>query len=689
MKRILIIGLGKTVGGVEVSFHNYYQHLSLRKYKFDFVTTDETIAFADEYKKAGSEIYSLPDFRRRPISYRRKLAKVLQGGNYDIVHIHMLSSANIIPVQIAKKLQIPRIVVHSHSTSASSIPKKVLAYINRPFLKDERLVKLTCSEAAGQWLFGKKSERIVIKNAIDQDAFRFNPKHRQEIREKYNLKDSDFVVGHVGRFSKEKNQAFLVELMKTLPPEYDNIKLLLVGDGKIRKQLETEADERVVFAGNTSEVNKFYSAFDLFVLPSHFEGAPIAALEAQANGLDCIFSDKVPHSTSLNEHNRFISLENPDAWNLEIVRRYGKKDNRENNRSDFEQSGFNIDDESQKLAKIYDKPLKNHEKIDFVITWLDDQDPIWRKDKAKHSGEDIEDDRDCRYRDWDTLKYWFRAVEKYAPWVNKVYFVTYGHLPKWLNTDHPKLKIVKHEDFIPEEYLPTFNSVPIEMNLHRIKSLSENFVFFNDDFFLFNPTKPTDFFKNNLPKDSASLYANIPSGDVADGIFNSDVAVINRHFDAKSVIRKHPLKWYNLKNRKYLYNTLILRRKKFTGIRFEHLPNSFKKSTFRKLWKAEPDAMAQTSAHKFRTSSDINQWALKYWQICEGNFAPRDVNWGKYYEYGQGDDALKKLFKNKRYKVVCLNDSAKLEDFEHAKKLTKRLFEEKFPEKSTFERREK
>lgn len=689
MKRILVIGLGETVGGMEVAFHSYYQYLDLRKYKFDFVTTDRTIAFADEYKEAGAKIYSLSDFRRHPIRYRRELIEILRNNNYDIAHIHMLSSANIIPVQVTKKLKVPKIVVHSHSTSASSMPRKILACINRPQLKDERLVKLTCSEEAGRWLFGKKNEYTIIKNAVDQDTFRYNLKYRQEIRKKYNIKDNDFVIGHVGRFSKEKNQAFLIKLMSLLPAEYNNIKLLLVGDGKIREQLEAGADKRVIFAGNTLEVNKFYSAFDLFVVPSHFEGASIAALEAQASGLDCIFSDKVPGLVSLNERNRFISLENPNAWNLEIMRHYEEKNDCKSDRSKSGRADSSVENESQKLAKIYDEPIENHEKIDFVITWLDDRDPVWRKEKAKYSGETIEDDRDCRYRDWDTLKYWFRAVEKYAPWVNKVFFVTYGHLPKWLNTDHPKLEIINHKDFIPKEYLPTFNSIPIEMNLHRIKNLSENFVFFNDDFFLFNPTKPTDFFKNNLPKDSASLYINIPSGDVADGIFSSDMAIVNRHFTPKTVIRKNPRKWYNIKNRKYLYNTLTLRRSKFAGIRFEHLPNSFKKSTFEKLWEAEPEVMMQTSAHKFRASSDVNQWALKFWQICEGKFIPRDVNWGKYYEYGQGDSALKKLFKSKKYKAICLNDSAKLEDFDRAKKLTKRLFEKKLPDKSAFEREEK
>ena len=120
-------------------------------------------------------------------------------------------------------------------------------------------------------------------------------------------------------------------------------------------------------------------------------------------------------------------------------------------------------------------------KIDFVMIWVDGGDIEWRKEKNKYAGlPDDEINGEIRFRDWDNLKYWFRGVEKFAPWVNNVYFVTCGHYPKWLNLDCPKLKFVKHEDYIPKEYLPTFSANPIEINLHRIEGLSEKFVYFND-----------------------------------------------------------------------------------------------------------------------------------------------------------------------------------------------------------------
>ena len=122
------------------------------------------------------------------------------------------------------------------------------------------------------------------------------------------------------------------------------------------------------------------------------------------------------------------------------------------------------------------------EKIDFVVLWVDGNDPDFIREKNKYTSNSLQVDNDGdnlhRYRDYGTFNYWFRMVEKHAPWVNNIYLITNGQKPEWLNLNHPKLKWVRHSDFMPEEYLPTFNSAAIELNLHRIEGLSENFVFF-------------------------------------------------------------------------------------------------------------------------------------------------------------------------------------------------------------------
>ena len=171
--------------------------------------------------------------------------------------------------------------------------------------------------------------------------------------------------------------------------------------------------------------------------------------------------------------------------------------------------------------------------IDFVVLWVDGNDPEWQKEKAKYQGKSLNDSNSSnRYRDWGLMPYWFRAVEKFAPWVRKIHFVTCGHLPDFLNTASPKLNIVKHSDFIPEEYLPTFSSHAIEMNIHRIPGLSEHFVYFNDDTFLLRPLSETAFFKDGLPCTSAVERPIELKGNF--GVWQhaavNDLSVVNSHF---------------------------------------------------------------------------------------------------------------------------------------------------------------
>ena len=170
-------------------------------------------------------------------------------------------------------------------------------------------------------------------------------------------------------------------------------------------------------------------------------------------------------------------------------------------------------------------------KIDFVIMWVDGNDLKWRKEKNKFLAKDDEVNNEVRFRDWELLKYWFRGIEKYTPWVNKVYFVTWGHIPDWLNIENDKLVIVNHKDFIPKKYLPTFNSHTIELNLHRIKELSEHFVLFNDDTFITNYMSEEDFFKHELPCESAIVNPIISIGnDHFSNVSTNNLQIINNHF---------------------------------------------------------------------------------------------------------------------------------------------------------------
>lgn len=309
--------------------------------------------------------------------------------------------------------------------------------------------------------------------------------------------------------------------------------------------------------------------------------------------------------------------------------------------------------------------MNNCEKIDFVITWVDGSDIEWCNQKNKY--ESIGDSSINRFRDWGLLKYWFRGVEKFAPWVNKVHFVTWGHIPNWLNIHHPKINIVKHSDFIPEKYLPTFNSNAIELNLHRIQGLSENFVYFNDDVFLLKETRKQDFFIDNKPCDSAILTALQPTEKLIDNIIFNNIVLINKNFDKKITKKFFSIKYgfYNIKSLCLLFFN------KYSSFNNFHCHLNLKKSTMISLWNEYYEVLDSTSMSKFRTKNDVNIWLARYWQIVKGDFVASSVNDG-YYEI---DDInlLKEILKQKKL-VVCLNDVLEYSDIDILKnKLIKHL----------------
>ncbi|MBO4862847.1 MAG: Stealth CR1 domain-containing protein [Eubacterium sp.] len=329
-----------------------------------------------------------------------------------------------------------------------------------------------------------------------------------------------------------------------------------------------------------------------------------------------------------------------------------------------------------------------NEKIDFVITWVDGDDGKWRELRDKFQS-DVNDTNEIRYRDWGTLKYWFRGIEKYAPWVNDIYFVTWGHLPDWLNTDHPKIKIVKHEDFIPEEYLPTFSSHTIELNLHRIKGLSDKFVYFNDDTFLINSVRVEDFFVKGLPCDIATLYPNIvsTSDDMFDHIQLNVSELFSRNFDIKKVIRDNRGSWYTLRYGKNVLKTMMLSPfPQFPGIVLTHQPISYLKKTFQEVWERENDSLNKTCLNKFRTINDVNQYVFRYWQIGKGDFHPYNIlKRGEYVSLEAADLDYNMLLSIKK-PVLCINDTSDQIDFISEKKKLTDAFQQRFPEKSSFEK---
>lgn len=332
--------------------------------------------------------------------------------------------------------------------------------------------------------------------------------------------------------------------------------------------------------------------------------------------------------------------------------------------------------------------MKNFD-IDIIIPWVDGNDPEWQQVFAKYSGKtDAKDDNSiCKYRDWDNLQYLFRGIEKFAPWVRTVHFVTCGQKPKWLNISAPKLHFVSHKDFIPCEWLPTFSVRPIELNIHRIEGLAERFIYFNDDFFLLRPVGIDRFFRNELPCDIASFEAIQPETPREHVILNN-VSVINKHFNKKEVLHDYRWKWFRCDNLSALYRNLALTPWTFfTGFKSTHLPQPFLKSTYQKVWESEEKLLKETSSHRFRDITDVNQSLFRYWQMVSGNFSPKNVIKDTRIALINDKNAsnVAETIANQAVDILVMNDSNNISKFENTKKSINKAFQAILPEKSSFE----
>lgn len=331
------------------------------------------------------------------------------------------------------------------------------------------------------------------------------------------------------------------------------------------------------------------------------------------------------------------------------------------------------------------------EKIDFVIMWVDGSDPAWLEEKNKYLEKKIDTSNAInRYRDMGLLKYWFRGVEKFTPWVNKVHFVTWGHIPSWLNTNNPKLNIVKHEDFIPKKYLPVFNSDAIEIHLHRINGLADKFVYFNDDMFLLKPTDYSYFFENDLPCDfwrDNIPYCDKDTDPLFEHILLNDKMLICRHFNKREVIKKNFSKCFNLKYGKRNIRFLLLYKWPYmAGFDNFHMSAPFLKSTFEDVWEKNHNELETTAQNRFRAVSDINQYVFQLWQIYTGKFTPKSIKKvGRFLNLSDNNKELFDCIDNQKVNEICVNDSDLSIDYEKAvKDLTEHL-NKILPDKSSFE----
>jgi len=327
--------------------------------------------------------------------------------------------------------------------------------------------------------------------------------------------------------------------------------------------------------------------------------------------------------------------------------------------------------------------------IDFVVTWVDMNDPKWQRDFSAHSGR-IDNRKnevtEARFRDHGMLKFWFRGVEKFAPWVRKVHFVTSRQKPEWLNAGHPKLQLVNHEDYIPNQFLPCYNSNVLEIYMHRIPGLSEHFVYFNDDFFIIDKVTENRFFTGGLPNDIAAFRFNL-GFSLWNKCLKNNIDIINRRFDKKEVMERDHDKWFNKKYGKKSRLTNLLRPyHKFITLRTPHNAQPYTKTTFEEIWEYAGKEMTGMSVHRFRSPQDYTLELFRTWQICRSNFVPYNTydNTKMFPLVFKSRQAIKAI-QEQSYILVCINDSEYITNYNQTMQDIRSAFESILPEKSSFE----
>lgn len=354
-------------GGVESMIMNLYRNIDRTKIQFDFVqNSSEPAVYDEEILSLGGRIYHCPHYNgKNHFAYTGWWHDFFRShpNEYPIVHGHLGSTAAIY-LSIAKKYG-SFAIAHSHSAGAGSLSYRLFAYPTR-FVADQFFA---CSaEAAsaryGGRVAGDSKKCRVINNAIDAAKFAFDADARKKLRQEWGIPEAALVIGHLGRFRREKNHMFLLEVFEAIHRDNPNALLLLVGDGELRREIEAKIRELgladwVILAGTRSNTWEYYSAMDVFVLPSLYEGLPVSLVEAQASGLPCVVSANVPAESAITDLVRFVSLESDNVhWRKQIMELV--RTPRRNMLEQIREAGFDIESTARWLADYYIEVVNKH-----------------------------------------------------------------------------------------------------------------------------------------------------------------------------------------------------------------------------------------------------------------------------------------------------------------------------------------
>lgn len=354
--RILHVLQRMEAGGTQTFLMNLYREIDKSKIQFDFLTEYPTKQFYDdEIESLGGKVYrSTVRLDGNILKFENKLRNILTENQYSIIHVHAYT-IGFFCLKIAKQCGVPIRIAHSHNnqmTKGLFYPAKIIMRKLYPIYAN---YFMACSEDAGKFLFPKK-DFIVVKNAIDTNKFKFNQSIRQQTRQELQISDK-FVVGNVGRLHKQKNQIFLLDIFKYISEYRPNAKLLMVGDGPLRKELLNKANslgisDKLILLSNQTNMTRLYQAMDVFVLPSLFEGLGIVAIEAQTSGLPTFCSNTVSKDACVSKLFHSLPLGSADTWAQNILKSDSTRKPDEGYTS-VKNSGFDVTDNAYRLQKWY------------------------------------------------------------------------------------------------------------------------------------------------------------------------------------------------------------------------------------------------------------------------------------------------------------------------------------------------
>lgn len=350
--------------GLENMLMNYYRAMDREVIQFDFLThRADRGAFDDEIEHLGGRIYHMPRlYPQNYPCYFRRMGEFFQDHPYRIVHSH-IDSMSYFPLSAAKRAGVENRIAHSHNSSVELNLKFPIKELARFGLRRVANWYFACGEEAGEYLFGKRlwssNAARVIKNAVDSDKFTYDDEVRRSVREEYGFGRDTLVVGHVGRFEKVKNHRFLIDVFSRVCSMNADSRLLLVGDGPLRKEIEDQVwsaglEGRVTFAGLRSDVDRLMNGMDVFMLPSQFEGLPVTVVEARCSGLPVLLSGCLPSDVVQLEGVESMSLKaSTDMWARRVIELAAVANRSDAEKKFLSKSGYGIKENCEILQSIY------------------------------------------------------------------------------------------------------------------------------------------------------------------------------------------------------------------------------------------------------------------------------------------------------------------------------------------------